>query len=163
MKNYFKIFNLPTCFEIDLAELEKNYLYLQQQYHPDQNISNLESIENSILINQAYNILVDDLKRSIHLLQIVGIDIENDDNHIKPDISILQYILDLQEQVSQIKDLQEIIIFKKNLKNDVDLIIKEFCQLYANKNFDTATQILIKAKYLTKTIQDLKLKEKTLN
>ncbi|NBX52925.1 MAG: Fe-S protein assembly co-chaperone HscB [Proteobacteria bacterium] len=161
MKNYFEVFNLPINFDIDLAQLEKNYLQLQQQHHPD--TSNIDSIENSILINHAYKILSNDLLRAIHMLQISGIDIENDENHIKPKLSTLNEVLDLQEKIHQISELDQILSLKNQLKNDVQSLILNFCQSYEKNDLNHATQVLIKAKYLTKSMQDLKLKEKSSN
>ena len=93
MKNYFELFNLTPKFTIDLSEIEKKYHQFQNQFHPDK--ADFDSIEHSILINEAYKILSDDFLRASHLLQLKNIDIENDENHIKPDITTLQEILDL--------------------------------------------------------------------
>ncbi|MBM3590035.1 MAG: Fe-S protein assembly co-chaperone HscB [Alphaproteobacteria bacterium] len=161
MKNYFEVFNLPINFDIDLSQLEKNYLQLQQQFHPDS--SNINSIENSILINHAYKILSNDLHRAIHMLQISGIDIENDENHIKPTLSTLNEVLDLQEKIHQISELNEILSLKNQLKNDLKSLILNFCRSYEKNDLNLATQVLIKAKYFSKSLQDLKIKEKSSN
>ena len=33
--NHFELFQLPEALDIDLAALKKQFLSLQQQYHPD--------------------------------------------------------------------------------------------------------------------------------
>ena len=33
--NHFELFQLPEALDIDLAALKKQFLNLQQQYHPD--------------------------------------------------------------------------------------------------------------------------------
>lgn len=171
MKNYFEIFDLPVSFNINLKQLEKNYFNLQQQYHPDinanikpeKNHDNLDFIQHSITINQGYKILADDLQRAIHLLQIAGIDIEDDDNKFKPSILTLQTILDLQEQVDKIEDKNQILFLKNDIKNNIKSLLQEFCKTFENNDLSTATQLLIKAKYLSKTLNDLKIKEKRIN
>ena len=160
-KNYFEIFQLPTQFNINSSELETNYLKLQQQFHPDNN-SDLQHLEHSILINQAYQVLSDDFSRASYLLQLKNIDIENDDNPIKPTLSTLQEILELQEEISLLEDLSAILNLKNRLKLEIDNLIKIFCDHYQDNKINEATQFLIKAKYLKKSLNDLKHQEKIL-
>ena len=171
MKNYFEIFDLPVSFDIDLKQLEKNYFQLQQKFHPDKNSNNydniasksLDSIQHSILVNQGYKILIDDLQRAIHLLQIAGINIEDDECNHKPSILTLQTILDLQEQIDKIADINQILTLKNDIKNNIKSILQDFCKTLEINDLSTATQLLIKAKYLSKTLNDLKIKEKRNN
>lgn len=161
-KNYFEIFQLPTQFNINSSELETNYLKLQQQFHPDNN-PDLQQLEHSILINQAYQVLNDDFSRASYLLQLKNIDIENDDNPIKPTLSTLQEILELQEEISMIDNLTKISQLKITLKSEIENLIKDFCNHYEINKIKEATQFLIKAKYLKKSLNDLKNQEKILN
>ena len=71
MKNYFELFDLTPKFIIDLNEIEKKYHQFQNQFHPDK--ADFDSIEHSILINEAYKILSDDFLRASHLLQLKNI------------------------------------------------------------------------------------------
>ena len=160
MKNYFELFNLTPKFTIDLSEIEQKYHQFQNQFHPDK--ADFDSIEHSILINEAYKILSDDFLRASHLLQLKNIDIENDENHIKPDISTLQEILDLQEIIFEIDNLDEILVLKNNLSSQIKKLIDDFQNAFAINKFIEATQFLIKAKYLKKSLIDLKNRQKNL-
>lgn len=161
MKNYFELFNLSPKFTIDLSEIEKKYHQFQNQFHPDK--ADFNSIEHSILINEAYKILSDDFLRASHLLQLKNIDIEDDENHIKPDISTLQEILDLQEEIFEINNLNEILALKNNLNSQIKKLINDFQNAFEVNKFNEATQFLIKAKYLKKSLIDLKNRQKNLN
>ena len=161
MKNYFELFNLAPKFTIDLNEIEKKYHQFQNEFHPDK--ADFNSIEQSILINEAYKILSDDFLRASHLLQLKNIDIENDENHIKPDISTLQEILDLQEKIFEINNLNEILVLKNNLNSQIKYLIDDFQNAFEANKFNEATQFLIKAKYLKKSLIDLKNRQKNLN
>ena len=161
MKNYFELFNLAPKFTIDLNEIEKKYHQFQNEFHPDK--ADFNSIEQSILINEAYKILSDDFLRASHLLQLKNIDIENDENHIKPDISTLQEILDLQEKIFEINNLNEILVLKNNLNSQIKKLIDDFQNAFEANKFNEATQFLIKAKYLKKSLIDLKNRQKNLN
>jgi molecular chaperone HscB len=160
MKNYFEIFNLAPKFTIDLNEIEQKYHQFQNQFHPDK--ADFNSIEHSILINEAYKILSDDFLRASHLLQLKNIDIENDENHIKPDISTLQAILDLQEKIFEINNLDEILALKNNLNSQIKNLINNFQNAFEVNELNEATQFLIKAKYLKKSLIDLKNRQKNL-
>ena len=161
MKNYFELFNLTPKFTIDLNEIEKKYHQFQNQFHPDK--ADFNSIEHSILINEAYKILSDDFLRASHLLQLKNIDIENDENHIKPDISTLQDILDLQEKIFEINNLNEILVLKNSLNLQIKKLIDDFQNAFEINKFNEASQFLIKAKYLKKSLIDLKNRQKNLN
>ena len=161
MKNYFELFNLAPKFIIDLNEIEKKYHQFQNQFHPDK--ADFNSIEHSILINEAYKILSDDFLRASHLLQLKNIDIEDDENQVKPDISTLQEILDLQEKIFEINNLNEILVLKNNLNSQIKKLIDDFQNAFEANKFNEASQFLIKAKYLKKSLIDLKNRQKNLN
>ena len=160
MKNYFELFNLKPKFTIDLSEIEQKYHQFQNQFHPDK--ADFDSIEHSILINEAYKVLSDDFLRASHLLQLKNIDIENDENHIKPDITTLKEILDLQEKIFEINNLDEILVLKNNLNSQIKKLINDFQNAFETNDFNEATQFLIKAKYLKKSLIDLKNRQKNL-
>jgi molecular chaperone HscB len=160
MKNYFELFNIFPKFTIDLNEIEQKYHQFQNQFHPDK--ADFNSIEHSILINEAYKILSDDFLRASHLLQLKNIDIENDENHIKPDISTLQAILDLQEKIFEINNFDEILALKNNLNSQINNLINNFQNAFEANELNEATQFLIKAKYLKKSLIDLKNRQKNL-
>jgi molecular chaperone HscB len=153
MKNFFEIFSLPQIFAIDISELEKKYLDFQREFHPDKSSS--DDISKSISINCAYKILSDDFLRACYILQLKGIDILHDEKALKVDFATLEEAMELQEKISEIaKD--EIEPLRKELNSKVKLLISE-----AMKSVDTQAmaQLLIKTKYLKKSLEDLKIRK----
>ena len=66
--NYFEIFGIEAQITIDIEHLNKKYLTLQSEFHPDKfvNASNLEksmATRISTYINDAYNTLSDLVER----------------------------------------------------------------------------------------------------
>ncbi len=153
MKNYFQIFSLPIAFEIDLEALEEKYLEFQKQFHPDK--SSTADIEKSIAVNEAFEILQNPISRASHILQLQGIDLENDSAAPKPDLVTLQEILELQEKIAEI-EISEIQNLRQELNKKIKLLLEETAENFAKQDFKTAAQILIKAKYFDKTSQGLK-------
>ncbi len=157
MKNYFEIFAFTPSFEIDLDELEKKYLEFQKEFHPDN--ASTADIEQSIAINEAYKILKNSLSRASYILQLNGIDLENDSNAPKPDMATLEEILELQEQVAEIA-VGEIENLKKELNLKIKSLLEKAALELAAQDFKKAAQVLIKAKYFDKTLRDLKAKKR---
>ncbi len=158
MKNFFEIFSLPQNFALDLDALEKQYLAFQQQFHPDN--SSTADIEQSILINDAYKILSAPISRASCILQLNGIDLENDSHAPKPDMATLLEILELQEMVAEI-DAGASENLKKDLNAKVKSLLSEVALELENKEFVKASQILIRVKYFDKTLRDLKAKKRS--
>ncbi|MCE3255100.1 MAG: hscB [Rickettsiaceae bacterium] len=155
--NHFEKFNLPTSFQIDEEKLENQYLKLQQQFHPDVTKDQTESEINSILINQAYQILKNPLKRVIYFLQLQNMDIEDEKCSVKPAQETLIFVMNLREEILENQNDQAAINeIKQKIKNLISEEMPKITELLAKNNFQEAAQMLIKMKYLDKIILDLK-------
>ncbi len=156
MKNYFSVFALEQNTEINLDDLEQKYLAFQQAFHPDK--STTSDIERSMAVNEAYEVLKNPLSRASHILQLNGIDLENDSVAPKVDTATLMEVLEIRENIAQ-SSSEEIDNVKKELNKKVKSLINEAALKLENKDFNAAAQILIKAKYFDKTLKDLKKKQ----
>jgi molecular chaperone HscB len=157
MKNFFEIFSLPIKFALDHNELETKYLEFQKQFHPDN--ASTADIERSILVNDAYKILANPINRASHILQLNGIDLEDDSKAPKADQATLLEILELQEKVSEIAP-EEIRNLQKELSAQEKSLLAEVAQNLEKQEFAKASQILIRVKYFDKTLRDLKAKKR---
>ena len=115
MKNFFTIFTLPIKFSLDLNALEQKYFTFQKQFHPD--TAGIAEIENSILINEAYEVLKNPLRRAAHILQLNNIDVEKDGGALRPDMATLERVLEIQESIPNLS-IQEISDLKKYLHGE---------------------------------------------
>lgn len=147
MKNFFDLFSLPINFSVDLDALEKKYFEFQKKFHPDKS----DEIERSIAINEAYEILKNPLKRAAHILCLNGLDVENDEVAPKVDQATLIEVFEMRESIAIGGDF-----LAKDLSQKIKSLLEEVAQNLENKNFAAAAQILIRAKYFEKTLQDLK-------
>lgn len=148
MKNHFAVFTLPILFAVDLDELEKKYFELQKNFHPDKS----DEIEQSIAINEAYEILKNPLKRAAHILQLNGINLEKDEVAPKVDKATLLEVFEMRESGD---------FSAKDLTKKIKSLLEKVAQNLENKNFTAAAQILIRAKYFEKILKDLKTKNGT--
>jgi Fe-S protein assembly co-chaperone HscB len=68
--NHFELFQLPEALDIDLAALKKQFLNLQQQYHPDKAADKDQALIKSSEINQAFKVLSQVDSRAAYLLAL---------------------------------------------------------------------------------------------
>ena len=74
-KNYFELFGMPIGFRVDSAELASRYRELQKVVHPDRYAAAGEqsqrmSLQSATMVNEAYEVLRDPLKRAQYLLSL---------------------------------------------------------------------------------------------
>ncbi len=155
MINHFFNLNLEVKYELDLNLLEKNYLELQQKYHPDKSLSDLDK---SIAINESYKILSNPISRAKHLLELQNIFLDDDQKSLKPDIEILKEIILLQENIEDCQNIEQLNGYQQSIDNQCADLILQFLKNYQNKNFEIAGQNIIKIKYLKKTSLMIKTK-----
>jgi molecular chaperone HscB len=88
-ENYFALFDLSPRFQLNTADLEKTYLGLQGQYHPDRAASMDDATKRQYMmaathINTAYQTLKKPVDRARYLLTLAGIDTEEETNTAMP-------------------------------------------------------------------------------
>ncbi len=162
-KNHFERFDLEENFELDLDLLEEKYLAFQQLFHPDKLVhknkeEQIDLEHNSILINESYEILKDPLKRAIYLLKLKGINIDSDSCEIKPDNATLIKNLELRELIFETSDKSTLNEIRKSCQNELKSILQKTKLEFEQKNYKKSALNLIEAKYLEKTISEIKKK-----
>ncbi|ALD15520.1 CoA-transferase [Buchnera aphidicola (Aphis glycines)] len=81
--NYFTLFKLPKKFQINKDLLNQNFHKLQLKFHPDLFLNDSDSkkkwvLKKSIQINKGYTILKDSFNRSMYLLLLHGIKVDQE-------------------------------------------------------------------------------------
>lgn len=78
-QDHFQLFGLPRRFAVDTAALDRRYLELQREVHPDRfatagDAEQRLSVQRSTRINAAYQALKTPLSRARYLLELAGVD-----------------------------------------------------------------------------------------
>lgn len=162
MINYFTLFSMEEKYFINKNELEEKYFKLSMKFHPDRLVGKNEKEKMQILshsadINSGYGILSDDVERATHLMEIRGLRVNQEtENTVQPSHALLTEQMELRERASEIESGLE---NKAELFSHVDAEFKgaqkDFDQLYNEKNFIEAAEIVIKMKYLDKLRNEL--------
>lgn len=107
MQNYFQLFALTPEFDIDAQQLEASYQAQIAQYHPDKfasedEKSQLQAVQNTSLINSAFDTLKDPLNRATYLLELNNIQ-AFDEKDTKMDVGFLMAQIELRESLEAIQ------------------------------------------------------------
>jgi molecular chaperone HscB len=104
---HFELFGLPQSFRVDRQRLDERYRDLQRAVHPDRyvNASDAErrlSAQQATRINEGYQTLKDPLLRGRYLLELAGID-HNDEHRTTRDARFLMEQMELREALSEVR------------------------------------------------------------
>lgn len=88
-KNFFELFELPPLFDLDLPRLDLAFRQLQAEVHPDRfaaasDAEQRQSLQWATHVNEGYQTLKNPLTRARYLLQLKGIDTQEDSNTALP-------------------------------------------------------------------------------
>lgn len=154
--NYFELFNIDPCYEIDETELELKYLKLQQKYHPD-NCETVDdqliSIEKTIEINNAYSILSDDVSLVQYYLKNEGFNLNDEDIQKNLTPLDLMFLLDLQEMINE--NPSKINLFKQELKEKTSSIRLSLVLDIKNNNKENIASNLSKLIFFNKSLKHI--------
>jgi len=164
-QNHFQIFALPVSFEIDLDALSQRYRELQRAVHPDKFASGSAqerriAVQRTAQVNEAYDTLKQPLNRARYLLQLNGINI-NDETDTTVDMDFLMQQMEMREQLADIKgqddpegalfDLSQMI--QKRSNDIVDELRGQFIDVNAN-TLDQARENVRKLQFMVKLQQE---------
>lgn len=148
------MFGLSVAFTIDQDELQKRFLTLQKQHHPD-NTHDLKAEQNTALINHAFKTLHHDDARAVYLLELANIGF-NSDKSISDEAFLMQmmtYRMDLEDahdehDHAQIKAIGDKV---RHLSQETALVFDEVYQAQDWQNAQIQAQ---KLKFLANLYHD---------
>ncbi|MFK7973882.1 MAG: Fe-S protein assembly co-chaperone HscB [Rickettsiaceae bacterium] len=159
--NYFQLLGIEQKYDLDPKNLKQTYLRKQQEYHPDRAINDTikkDNITKSMLINEAYKALSDELTRAEYLLKIN--DYILDDKTLSGKLSAGEFeaILDQYEIIDQIDELAELQTKKREKIAEKSHLITELTRLFNDHKLSKALDLTIRLKYLTKLVGNINRK-----
>ncbi|QOD38877.1 iron-sulfur cluster co-chaperone HscB C-terminal domain-containing protein [Candidatus Wolbachia massiliensis] len=142
-RNYFVLFEIEPAFNISFDELEKKYIELSKTDIDERQSQNMENI------NKAYQVLKSPLKRAEHLLDLFGVETQND--HLDPEV--LNESMEIREYLLDCDDLQ---FASRMIDEKIKGCIKNLINAFAAKNFDEVATQILRLKYLYKSFEEVK-------
>ena len=156
MQNYFALFSLEAGFSIDLNTLESAYQVKISKFHPDNFVTKNDkersiALQNTSLINTAYETLKSPLLRATYLLELQGIN-AFDEKDTQMDIDFLMNQITLREQLESLEvDKDELALddFIEQVSQKVTQNIEQISQLFKLDNFSEIKNLVRELKFYT--------------
>lgn len=162
-KNYFDLFGLEKKFSVPQENLDRAYRDIQSQIHPDK-FSHAGEAEKRLSMqwatraNEAYQTLKKPLSRARYLLQLHGVDTQEETNTAMP-TGFLMEQMEWREAVIEAKqecNHKSLIILNKNLISQrAELLAQLEKQIDAEKKLDAACQTTRKLRFLEKLGEEI--------
>ncbi len=158
--NPYDIFSLKKNYKIDYDELESQYFRLQNIFHPDKFINSdnnekkISAIESSN-INNAYNLLNDNVGRINLLLRSKGLKEFSEDNKSFSDNVLLEEVMELQSRCLKIESDNEKKEIRLELKKKIQLLELQIDELFEKKKFSEVEKLSVKLSYFEKINKNL--------
>jgi molecular chaperone HscB len=159
-EDYFALFDLPVGFEVDVNLLAQRYRALQSAVHPDRfaNASATErrlAMERTVLVNDAYRTLKDDVARAMHLLKLHGIDGLDERNTQMPRDFLMEQ-MELREAIEDAQDDEKALDrLTASLRKQDRVLGAEFVQAMDDGSLDVATVTARKMRFNQKLQQEI--------
>ena len=111
MQNYFELFDLETSFFIDEAALKSSYQLEISRFHPDNFVTRgesekLQALQNTSLLNSAYNALKAPLSRASYLLKLQGVDAFDEKDTVMEE-GFLIFQIELRDELEAIEEKKD--------------------------------------------------------
>jgi molecular chaperone HscB len=161
--NFFELYDIPVAYEVDLEKVQQRHRDLQKAVHPDKfvNASDLEkriSMQQTSLINEAFNTLRQPVARAIYLLKLKGIDL-NLENETTMDVDFLMEQIEMREALSSVSSrddpLTELDHFSGQIKDKMKNMMESFSDSYENEKLDDAREWIRKMQFMQKAKKEV--------
>jgi molecular chaperone HscB len=162
-QDFFRLFNLPSRYQIDSAALEQSYRALQAQVHPDK-FAHLSEQERRMAMqwatraNEGYLTLRYPLNRARYLLSLHGVDTQEDSNTAMP-VDFLMQQMELREALEETKQTKNITALEEleqRTQHEVRILQQQLAADIDNTHdYAAASGIVRKLKFLEKLAEEI--------
>jgi len=169
-KSYFECFQLEACFSIDQSVLADNYRQLQIQYHPDRFVNASDQDKRLAMqvtshVNEAHKTLSDDQMRARYLLQLQGIEFD-EDKDTTHDMEFLMQQMELREAIDSIDQQPDALAALDVLANQAAVqknqLVQMFVCAFEAEHWDDAKQAVLKLQFFKRLQNQIANKQEAL-
>lgn len=159
--SHFELFGLPAAFSIDLAALDQAYRRLQAEVHPDRfaaasDAERLQSLQMATRVNEAYQTLKTPVSRARYLLQLRGVDTQEESNTAMP----VDFLMQQMAWRESLEEAQGSITALESLDRELRAAAKNLLAtlstaLDAQPNDTLATETVRKLRFIDKVQSEI--------
>ncbi|ADE12480.1 Fe-S protein assembly co-chaperone HscB [Sideroxydans lithotrophicus] len=162
-QDHFQLFNLPSLFKIDSAALERSFLELQAQVHPDKfaHLSEAErrlSMQWATRVNEGYQTLRNPQSRARYLLSLHGVDTQEESNTAMPTDFLMQQMewREALEAARQAKDNSALEELEQRMQHEVRNLQQQLAiDMDETRDYTAASGIVRKLRFLEKLAEEI--------
>lgn len=107
--DHFGLFGLERRWRVDRGEVERRYLELSQQHHPDNAVGQSAAVQRAAMelssrVNAGYRVLRDPVLRAEYLVKLGGVDLDSSDPRTgapHPTQAFLMEMIELRERLEE--------------------------------------------------------------
>lgn len=148
--NYFQVLDIEQGFEIDKVTLKDHYNSLIKEYHPDNfaadSAQELQALEQTALLNEAFKVLNDDLLRANYLLELHNIN-AFDALDTGMDGAFLMMQITLQEELEELNTEEGLEDFLDRIHQHINEHTRQISQYFAENNLEKARNAVRELKF----------------
>jgi molecular chaperone HscB len=165
MQNHFELFGLTPAFSLDRERLDKAYLDIQTQVHPDRfahagDAERRASLQWTTRVNEAFQVLKDPVTRAKHLLELHGVDVAFETNTAMPPEFLMQQ-MELREGLEEAvgkKDSSSVDRIRRGLHGEKAALEKQIGEaIDARKDYAGAAGLVRKLQFLDRLDEEIDL------
>jgi len=162
-QNYFELFELPVDFNLDQKVLHATQQKLQSAFHPDRFVNGSEheqrlAVQQAAWVNEAYETLKNPVKRARYMLQVGGLEF-NDDHETTSDPAFLMEQIEIREELDQCRNCQDPMRICDHITGKLDRRSQEYSEsfmtLYKQGYLEQARQVSRKMQFVERTLEQI--------
>jgi molecular chaperone HscB len=158
MRNYFELLSIEKRYDIDLGFLNKQYLAMQVQYHPDITSGKSHDISIASDLSRAYSILKDDFKRAEYMLLLAGVSLDDSQAYIVLSDLELEHIWNDREILEYTEDKSDLEKMMQNKLAEKNTLITKLTEAFVNEDFKAALYQTVLLKYINNFLENIERK-----
>lgn len=164
-QTFFELFGLPAVFNIDLNQLDQAFRRLQAEVHPDRFVAatdteRRQSLQWATHANEAYQTLKGPLSRARYLLQLHGIDTQEESNTAMPADFLMQQMewREAIEEATDAGDVDALDVLSRELRQEARTLQNSLSALLDERgDYLSASDTVRKLRFLDKVQAEIDL------
>ncbi|XP_078429746.1 DNAJ heat shock N-terminal domain-containing protein [Wolffia australiana] len=156
--DFFQIFSLEREYDVRVGELERKYKDWQKMLHPDLVHTKSErekcyAADQSARVITAFSTLCKPLSRAIYMLQLEGLQVEDEGTITDPDL--LSEVMEIREAVEEAEDSQTLNQIKSTSEEKMELWSTFFGGAFKNRQFKDAAMAIQRMTYYQRAVEEI--------
>jgi molecular chaperone HscB len=159
-KNHFELFGLTPAYALDLEHLDRAYLDIQSQIHPDRfahagDAERRASMEMTLRVNEAHRTLKSPVQRAKYLLELNGVDVGFETNTAMPR-EFLTGQMEMREALEEARDAEALGLLERKLFAEKEIVEAQIAQcIDARHDYSAASGLVRKLMFLDKLDEEI--------